>query len=389
MEPIICFSNEYTEEGYIPPPDAFLQGQVTGSSDIVLLFQDSVPSVAEAAMTYAASIWETRLRSAVPIRVEVDWRRFDEKNILASAGPTTLFRDFPGAIGEQIWYPVPIAESILGENLNEDNPDIRITVNSNANWYYGLDGQVPQGRVDLVSVVLHELGHGLGFLSSADTIKSDTMPDLGVYGFSPDLPIIFDVYMETVDGLPVTEEEIFPNPGPELFDLFTSGNLYFGGPLAIAAYGGQRPPLFSPAQFDRGSSISHVDEVTFGLGIDDALMSPRLSRQEAIHNIGEVTLAIMAHLGWDVVFDLTPVRDPSALPLAVYPNPAFDRVSFELPAGGEWLLRISDAGGRLLRQSRFSAAGRASEPVGELAPGWYLLSLSNGKEFYRSKLIVK
>src|SRR5262249_28191761 len=30
-------------------------------------------------------------------------------------------------------------------------------------WYYGLDANPPAGTTDFVTVVLHELGHGLGF----------------------------------------------------------------------------------------------------------------------------------------------------------------------------------------------------------------------------------
>src|SRR5262249_59824059 len=35
-------------------------------------------------------------------------------------------------------------------------------------WYYGLDANPPSGQIDLVAVVLHELGHGLGFLTFVD-----------------------------------------------------------------------------------------------------------------------------------------------------------------------------------------------------------------------------
>ncbi|MDP2602930.1 MAG: hypothetical protein Q8S00_10100 [Deltaproteobacteria bacterium] len=35
-------------------------------------------------------------------------------------------------------------------------------------WYYGFDGNPPAGTIDFVSVLLHELGHGLGFLTPVD-----------------------------------------------------------------------------------------------------------------------------------------------------------------------------------------------------------------------------
>lgn len=40
-----------------------------------------------------------------------------------------------------------------------------LTVNSLGAWHSGLKGNVPHGHYDLVTVVIHELQHGLGFLS--------------------------------------------------------------------------------------------------------------------------------------------------------------------------------------------------------------------------------
>ncbi|MCV4861173.1 hypothetical protein OFB63_34505, partial [Escherichia coli] len=52
------------------------------------------------------------------------------------------------------------------------NPDINSTFNTNVDneclgtgtrFYYGFDNAVPPGRINLLVVVLHEMGHGLGF----------------------------------------------------------------------------------------------------------------------------------------------------------------------------------------------------------------------------------
>ena len=47
--------------------------------------------------------------------------------------------------------------------------DIITSFNSHAavDWYFGTDGNTPSRRRDFVSVVLHEIGHGLGFISFA------------------------------------------------------------------------------------------------------------------------------------------------------------------------------------------------------------------------------
>ena len=57
-------------------------------------------------------------------------------------------------------------------------PDIAATFNSdidnnnnclnNTNWYYGIDGNKPSNSFGLLTVVLHEIGHGLGFQTFVD-----------------------------------------------------------------------------------------------------------------------------------------------------------------------------------------------------------------------------
>jgi len=48
------------------------------------------------------------------------------------------------------------------------SPDIIAEFNSNfQSWYFGIDGNSPDAKYDFVSVVLHEIEHGLGFYSSA------------------------------------------------------------------------------------------------------------------------------------------------------------------------------------------------------------------------------
>ena len=64
----------------------------------------------------------------------------------------------------RVFYPVALAEKIAGKSLNTDlEGDLVLTINSSVNWYMGTDGQTPKTKYDLVTVVLHEVCHGLGF----------------------------------------------------------------------------------------------------------------------------------------------------------------------------------------------------------------------------------
>ncbi|MGR9117579.1 MAG: PA domain-containing protein, partial [Gammaproteobacteria bacterium] len=125
----------------------------------------------------AANIWASYINSDVEIKVEA---QFDPLScdtnwaVLGSAGTTTVHRNFDGAPVVNTWYPQALANSLSGTDLSPANPDLSATFNSaldnnNAcltgiNWYLGLDGNT-NGDIDLLDVVLHEIGHGLGFAS--------------------------------------------------------------------------------------------------------------------------------------------------------------------------------------------------------------------------------
>src|SRR5262249_36856234 len=89
--------------------------------------------------------------------------------LLGSAGPTEVFHDFSGAQVPGTWYAKALANAQHGSELDAVNVDITAQFNSSIGtscpfpntWFYGLDGSPPVGQIDLVSVLVHELGHGL------------------------------------------------------------------------------------------------------------------------------------------------------------------------------------------------------------------------------------
>ena len=151
----------------------------------------------------AANIWGSLLPSAVTIRVT---SQFNPQTcsasgaVLGSAGPVGLFRDFAGAPFAGTWYYSALANRLTGVDLNAAANDINATFNSNLGtlvtcpftWYYGLDGNEGTA-IELLPVVLHELGHGLGF----STQTSGTTGN-----FASGFPTIFDRFMyDATSGL--------------------------------------------------------------------------------------------------------------------------------------------------------------------------------------------
>ncbi|MBZ0256364.1 peptidase, partial [bacterium] len=94
--------------------------------------------------------------------------------ILGRAGANLLYRNFPNVPFSDTWYPVALANNLAGEDLAPERQDINAVFNSNVDsvsltsFYYGLDGNSPSGRFDIVIILLHEFAHGLGFSTITD-----------------------------------------------------------------------------------------------------------------------------------------------------------------------------------------------------------------------------
>ena len=118
----------------------------------------------------AANIWGNILASNVTIQVTSQFNALScdaTSAVLGSAGTQQLFRNFPNAEFAGTWYPGALANKQAGSDLDVTMPDISAQFNSTLDagtclggqtWYYGIDGNEPAGKVELLPVVLHEIG---------------------------------------------------------------------------------------------------------------------------------------------------------------------------------------------------------------------------------------
>lgn len=129
------------------------------------------------AFQHAADRWGAMLDSNVPIYVLASFEQLGA-NVLGAAIAWSVFSDFPGAPGfpgaalAATWYPSPLADKRAGADLEPGQPDIFAIFSSDANWYLGLDAN-HGAQTDLVAVVMHELGHGLGFATYVDDVTGE------------------------------------------------------------------------------------------------------------------------------------------------------------------------------------------------------------------------
>jgi hypothetical protein len=241
----------------------------------------------------AASIWGATLTSTVPIQIQAAFNPLTctaTSAVLGSAGPRFVEFGAPNLEFPNYWYHEALACKEAGFDLTpagdpglppgDNGSDINAQFNSNlgntgcltgSGWYYGFDHN-EGAKIDLLAVLLHEFGHGLGF----STVTSGTT---GNYlNGPPALPAVWDKFLldETQglhwdqntapqraasaintgnlvwDGTSVTTTAAtFLSHSPELLVPYGSGTVAvniasFGAPLTLAGVTGQAVVVVDP-----------------------------------------------------------------------------------------------------------------------------------------------
>lgn len=265
------------------------------------------------AFQYAADLWGARIETDVTIRVEAS---FDPLScnafgaVLGAAGPETAHSNFNGAPLTNTWYPAALANAITDSDNNGGQVEIIAFFNSELGkpncltgtfFYYGLDGN--EGlNIDFVTVLAHELGHGLGFLSLSN-------PSTGQEPSG--LTDAFSVHLEDHDS-----GDLFP----DMTDFerasasVDTGDLHWVGPTAVDAgdflTGGRHSSghirMYAPNPVEPGSSVSHWDTVV----TPNQMMEPSFT--SVLHNI-DLELALFADLGYPSIFPCGDATQDGAL----------------------------------------------------------------------------
>jgi hypothetical protein len=192
-----------------------------------------------------------------------------------------------------------VANSRTGVDQDPANTDIRATFNSDVDnpvclgatsWWYGIGAPAPAGTIDFYTVVLHEIGHGIGVLN---LVNLTTGAKLG--GFD-------DAYERwlwdwTVGGWPAMTNS------QRAASATNNGQVVFWGPRATEAargletsgLNGNYARVYAPATLALGSSISHFDTVL----TPNDLMEPFITPPPGPY--GYVTSGLLQDVGWSLL----------------------------------------------------------------------------------------
>lgn len=331
----VCYASPEVRKSFIPPPPEFtnrLKSAKPGA-DIVVNYI-GFPDSARIAFEYAVSIWESLIFSTVPIYMQAQWQVL-ANNVLANCGPADYFVNFKGAPLTNVYYPVALAEKLTGEQITGPNsPDMIARFNSTIPWYFGIDGKTPVNRYDFVTTVLHEIAHGLGFTGF---FSVNTSRLLGYSGNQEGIPAVYDSFVQDFQSKRLVDTAFFPNPSETLYRALTSNLLYSGSFLGAKWNNNNLPRLYAPSTFNDGSSIYHLNGLTYPYGTPNTLMTHATGRGEAIHSPGPVTLGILSDLGWRHLFleheplkDVEIIEQPFVFKAKVRSDMGLDTASFRV-----------------------------------------------------------
>jgi len=260
---------------------------------------------AKNAFDYAVNIWNRLVdTSKADVVIDATWETVTGS--LATAGGNST-ANFTGAPLTNTLYRMALANQLAGTDLNGTSPDITVSVNNNPgasspgiSWYFGTDGNPGANQTDLVSTLLHEIAHGMGF---ADSFLFNTTTGEGSLSSTSNYPRIYDTFIENSSGQKITDTALFPVPSVALANQLISDDLFFNGPKAVAGNGGTKLKVYAPNIFNNSQSITHLDEAIYGDG-SNSLMTYVRGLGVAIHNPGPLTLGVLEDIGWKLNADL-------------------------------------------------------------------------------------
>ena len=343
LEKDICIYrlNPTPFKSFIPPSDEVkerISRDVLSTNEIIVgtcatfdVTYTGFTTAAQDAFTFAVQIWANSIESAATIAINANFVTFTNPLTLGSAGANSYWFVPAGPGGSNAAYPSALADAIVGSDLDVGQPDINANFSSTFPFYFGTDGNTPGGQPDFVSVVLHEIGHGLGMagFGREQTDAMDNPTGLGEIRFGT-VYSVWDEFIENGSNTDILNTTSYPDPSIALLSGMESDDLFSNGAETTLQNGGVNPKTYAPATFNGGSSYSHWDETTYPPGNANSLMTPQLSNGEAIHDPGNITLGFMQDMGWTVCGNILSTNKFNVKNgFTYYPNPVKDNITIK------------------------------------------------------------
>lgn len=306
----------------------FLNGRIwrVGLCAGALLVPDA--SAVPIRIDYSGVNWTEEAKAAGNAAADV-WSKFTGQKSYATEEVVILaqWQDVPGVSGtesgvirnfivgdpdpllpysEGVWYPTSLASHLARKDLTATVPDMTITFSTRRSFHYELDHIQDGLKYDFYTTMLHEIGHGLGFLSLL--LENGDYEPIG--GLPQHMPSVYDrsLLVPSPDGGYVP---IFTLEMEDRAQAVISGAVYWSGDFGeLLGTPDQKPKIYAPTDFELVSSLSHLDpEVYPGALMVPIYTGPRLAPQKK-------EIGMLLDMGW-----LYPARSLREAGLADLPEP--------------------------------------------------------------------
>lgn len=288
----------------------------------------------------AANVWGAALSSTQIIKVNASFTALSctaTAGTLGSAGAATNIVLNVGT--KQRYFAVALAEALVSQEVNGAGvAEVTASFNSRVDqndtgclgstrFYYGLAGPAPAGTIALYPVVLHELGHGLGFAPLLCRVAGGcTGPTTAFGGYFNNIPDIWSEFVRdnNVGGTGANKHWVDMTTAERAASFTNDPNLVWNGMSVTSNLGSQvalarnegRLRTYAPSTYVQGSSVAHFHSDAS----PNLLMEPSLTSD--VFTQTDLTDCLFQDIGWDdsrcaLVLNNAPTLDAIADPPAI------------------------------------------------------------------------
>lgn len=220
------------------------------------------------------------------------------------------------------FYPIALFNALENDDAAPEQADIQAEFNANlggnfclrgGDWYYGFDDN-SGNLTGFLTVLLHEITHGLGFTSLVNPSTGEKAQAVNSDGTITEIDDIFSnfLYIKSEDktwktlGTSSQNNATRKNSITSLNDLFWDGtnanNMAIGKLTAgfsdndndQSFTSGDRIQMYSPSTLEEGSSVSHFDTSAS----PNELMEPNLALNSCDPGLA---LGVLQDIGWSII----------------------------------------------------------------------------------------
>lgn len=247
------------------------------------------------ATNYALNILNQYIFTNYTINIEIEQVYLENRNVIADGVASKMYLR-----PDSSYLLIPISLYIqmfpLQNQYSSPHIHIRMNINCKELIYFGTDGKPPYDHMDYVTVLLHEIMHGLG-------IRSDFGDD-GYYYYYPYISI-YDYYIfHNILSFPL----VSPYPLSNTSILNDSTPLFFHG------NDDKFFQLYKTMPFRGGTSLSHTQS-------DQSLMYFRSFLGKSIHCLTTDCIIFLKTMGYNVTENLIPCISSASSLSWLFPFP--------------------------------------------------------------------